>query len=81
MARTKAENSDYVAQKLSHLSKGDSIVPPLEREPDALDEVIHGVIDALPAAQRLYPDLFAWIIADAVREQLQLEAIQTNPQE
>lgn len=77
--RTDAENSDYVAKKLKHLNRNDRLGPPVERTPDELDRVIEGVIEALPAANRLYPDLYAWVIADAVREHLAQQT--TTPEE
>jgi hypothetical protein len=61
---------DYVAQKLSHLKPGQRISPPIERVTDPLDETISGVIDSLPAANRLYPELYAWVVADAIRDAL-----------
>jgi hypothetical protein len=68
--KTSAQNRAYITRKLSHLERGDAIVPPLERVSDELDLVIERLIDALPPANRLYPDLYAWIVADAVREHL-----------
>lgn len=72
MAETSSARPDmteYVAGKWEHLERGDALAPPPEREADPLDDVVAGVITALQASTRLFPDSYAWIITDAVREQ------------
>ena len=44
--------------------------PPKDRTTDDLDAVVEGVIEALKSEWRLYPDIYAWIVTDAVREHL-----------
>lgn len=61
---------NYVKKKFSHLQNGEVYGPPPERVEDPLDGIVEGIIDALRAETRLYPDLYAWIISDAVREHL-----------
>lgn len=56
----------YVASKLAHLERGQLLGPPEDREPHPLDEVIEAVISALRSETRMYPEVYAWIIADAV---------------
>lgn len=60
--------AEYVADKWSHLERGDELAPPPDREPDPLDELVASIITAAQASTRIYPDCYAWIIADAIRE-------------
>lgn len=60
----------FVTKRLAHLKKGERISPPNDRQPDELDAVVEGVIDALRAEWRLYPDIYAWMVSEAVREHL-----------
>ena len=60
----------YVTKKLGHLKSSDPLAPPDGRSTDELDMLIEGIIGAFPAANRLYPDLYAWVITDAIREHL-----------
>lgn len=60
----------FVKKRLAHVKNGERIGPPAERATDDLDAVVEGVIDALKSEWRLYPDIYAWMIADAVREHL-----------
>jgi len=46
---------------------------PEEREPHPLDMVIERAIAKIPAATRLYPDVYAWKITDAVLKELAKE--------
>lgn len=39
---------------------------PEGRDVTELDGVIQGVIESLPPATRLYPDVYSWMITDAV---------------
>lgn len=39
---------------------------PPEREPHVLDAVVEAAIESLPAATRLYPDVYSWQVVDAV---------------
>jgi len=39
---------------------------PPTRERHELDAVVEAVIDGLPAATRLYPDVYSWQVVDAV---------------
>lgn len=58
----------YVASKFAHLERGQQLGPPEDREPHPLDEVIESVISALRSETRMYPEAYAWIITDAIRE-------------
>lgn len=60
----------FVTKCLAPLKKGERIVPPSDRQPDELDAVVEGVINALRAEWRLYPDIYAWMVSEAVREHL-----------
>lgn len=61
--------TEYVAAKWSHLERGDALAPPPDRPADPLDEVVSGVIASLMMSTRMYPETYAWIIADAIRDQ------------
>lgn len=41
---------------------------PDDRDSHPLDEVIRDAIEALPMEVRLYPDIYAWRVTDAVLE-------------
>lgn len=60
----------FVKKNLAHLKNGERIGPPKDRVADDLDTVVEGVIDALKSEWRLYPDIYAWMITDAIREHL-----------
>ena len=60
--------NEYVDKKWSHLEKGDAYAPPPDRVPDPMDELIAGIIGALKMSTRMYPDTYAWIITDAIKE-------------
>lgn len=61
--------AEYVAAKWSHLERGDALAPPPDRPADPLDEVVAGVIASLTMSTRMSPETYAWIIADAIRDQ------------
>lgn len=63
----------FVKRRLAHLNKGERIGPPKDRSVDELDSVVAGVIDALKSEWRLYPDLYSWMVADAIREHLSIQ--------
>lgn len=60
----------FVKKNLAHLKNGERIGPPTDRVADDLDAVVEGVIDALKSEWRLYPDVYAWMITDAIRAHL-----------
>lgn len=47
---------------------------PADRLPHPLDEVVEAAIEKLPMEVRLYPDVFAWKVTDAVLRSLRGEA-------
>lgn len=55
----------FVDEKWSHLERGDAYAPPADRAPLPDDELVHDLIAALKPSTRMYPDTYAWIIADA----------------
>ena len=57
-----------VTQAFSHLGKGETLAPPPDRPETPLDSVVRGIIEALRAETRLYPETYAWIISDAVQK-------------
>ncbi|WP_271983591.1 hypothetical protein [Pseudoclavibacter terrae] len=61
--------AEYVTTKWSHLERGDALAPPPDRPADPLDEVVAGVVASLMMSTRMYPETYAWIIADAIRTQ------------
>lgn len=61
--------AEYVAAKWSHLERGDALAPAPDRPADPLDDVVAGVIASLVMSTRMYPETYAWIIADAIRDQ------------
>ncbi|MBF4549491.1 hypothetical protein [Pseudoclavibacter sp. VKM Ac-2888] len=65
--------TEYVAGKWAHLERGDALARPPDRAPDPLDDIVAGIITALQASTRLFPDSYAWIIADKVREHTSAE--------
>lgn len=54
---------------------------PVNREPDALDTVIRRAIEKLPMETRLYPDVYAWSVTDAVKRALREEEGQPTVRE
>jgi hypothetical protein len=70
-----ARYRELVSQAFSHLEKGEALAPPPERSEDPLDRVISGVIGALRAETRLYPEAYAWIVSEAVRDALLSEEV------
>ena len=48
--------------------------PPTDRPSDELDEIIRSTIEGFPSATRLYPESYAWEVADAVRRALAKES-------
>lgn len=40
---------------------------PADREPHPLDKVIRRAIEKMPMETRLYPDVYAWAVTDAVQ--------------
>ena len=65
-----ARYRELVSRAFSHLEKGEQLGPPADRAKDPLEAVVLGVIGALRAETRLYPEAYAWIVADAVRDAL-----------
>lgn len=61
--------AEYVTTKWSHLERDDALAPPSDRPADPLDEVVAGVVASLMMSTRMYPETYAWIIADAIRTQ------------
>jgi hypothetical protein len=41
---------------------------PAGREPEELDMVIERVIEKIPAATRLFPEIYAWKVTEAVKK-------------
>ena len=58
---------DIVTQAYAHVQRGDPLGPPEDRPASDLDAVVEGVVGALRAEVRLYPELWAWIVSDQVR--------------
>lgn len=54
---------------------------PVDREADALDTVIRRAIEKLPMETRLYPDVYAWQVTDAVKRALREEEGQPTVKE
>lgn len=48
---------------------------PEGREVEPLDLIIAQVIESIPAATRLYPDIYAWKITDAVTQILRSSSL------
>lgn len=65
-----ARYRELVSRAFSHLERGEQLGPPANRAADPLEDVVLGVIGALRAETRLYPEAYAWIVADAVRDAL-----------
>lgn len=73
---------DIVAKAYAHVQRGDLLGPPDDRPANDLDAVVEGVVGALRAEVRLYPELWAWIVSDQVRLALRpdLDAVRAKAQ-
>ncbi len=70
-----ARYRELVSQVFSHLERGEALAPPPGRSEDPLDRVVSGVIGALRAETGLYPEAYAWIVSEAVRDALLSEEV------
>lgn len=59
--------SDYV-QPEPTVENGYVLGRPEGRDVEELDRIIEEAIEKLPMAARLYPDVYAWRISEAVKE-------------
>ena len=57
-----------MADREATVANGYPLGRPERRERKALDDVIQAAIEAVPMETRLYPDIYAWRITDAIEE-------------